>query len=226
MDHMELIKNYSPHIYFDKEEPFFPVRIGVTVFDAPGKSLSFPRAFEFADDCIQYVIEYAIYWDYDIQHLYELEHVWMFIGQQGEVIDCEASFHGRYLKGLLRDKRNLVNTTHVKLYSQPGKHAFSPLIELFELLPDLETSTYARAGTAGLIITDVFEGIYFTSTEKNELVYNYLQQFKFKPSMEFVEYDIPEELYVPWNKLFHEIPLRIEKRLAEMRKDVSHEQNR
>jgi hypothetical protein len=57
VDHMELIKTYSPYIYFDKEEPFSPVKIGVTVFDAPGKSLSFPRAFDFADDRIQYVIE-------------------------------------------------------------------------------------------------------------------------------------------------------------------------
>jgi hypothetical protein len=90
----------------------------------------------------------------------------------------------------------------------------------------LETSTYDRAGSAGLIVTDLFEGIYHTSVEKNELVYNYLQQFKFKPSMEFIEYDIPEDLYVPWNELFHEIPHRIEKRLEEIGEEKTHGPNR
>lgn len=97
----QLIQAYAPYLYFDKHEPFFPVRVGVTIFEREGASPSFRRSFSFRDPRVKKIIEYAIYWDYDIQHLYELEHVWVYIGHEGEVIDCEASFHGKYLKGLL-----------------------------------------------------------------------------------------------------------------------------
>lgn len=225
LEQLEWIRTYAPIIYFDKKEPFFPVKVGVTLFNAPGVSPSFPREIDFIDVSLQQVIEYAIYWDYDIQHLYELEHVWIYIGRDGEVLDCEASFHGRFIKGLLKDKHNLEHSTHVKLYSQPGKHAFSPIIELFELLPDLKTSTYAHAGWEGLIVTDLFKGIYSTSAEKNVMVYRYLQQFKFKPSMEFTAYEIPEEIYVSWDELFQEIPHRIEERLQDIGKGRYNGQN-
>jgi len=210
------LKKYAPSIYFDRNEPFFPVKVGVTVLTGPEASPSFPRKFDFKDPKLQSVIEYAIYWDYDIQHLYELEHVWVFVGHDGEVLDCEASSHGRYMKGLLKDRSNLDNGTHVKLYSQPGKHAFSPLVELFELIPNLYTCTNENAGNMGLIVTDAFKGVYESNAEIDRVVEQYLQTFRFVPSMEFVPYMIPEDLYVPWSELFVEIPKRIEERIVEI----------
>lgn len=104
---LELAMSYAPYLYFDKKEPFFPVRVGVTVLEEAGPSPSFRRRFEFEQPELKYIIEYAIYWDYDIQHLYELEHVWVYVGQDGQVLDCDASFHGWYFKGLLRNRSNL-----------------------------------------------------------------------------------------------------------------------
>ncbi|TBL71468.1 hypothetical protein [Paenibacillus thalictri] len=222
MNDLELASNYAPYIYFDSKEPFFPVKVGVTVFNKAGRSGSFPRAFEFEDPRVKHVIEYAIYWDYDIQHLYEMEHVWVYVGHQGEVVDAEASFHGKYLKSLLKDRSNIEDETHVKLYSQPGKHAFSPLTELFELLPDLRLATNERAGNAGLIITDIYKGVYSTSEEINRMVEQYLQTFRFIPSMEFVKYTIPADLYVPWDELYKQVPQRIEDRLAEIKSIEMH----
>ncbi|MFC5449534.1 hypothetical protein [Paenibacillus aestuarii] len=213
---IELLKKYAPSIYFDRNEPFFPVKVGATVLTGPGASPSFPRLFDFKHPKLQYVIEYAIYWDYDIQHLYELEHVWVFVGHDGEVLDCEASSHGRYMKGLLKDRSNIEDGTHVKLYSQPGKHAFSPLLELFELIPNLYTCTNEDAGNMGLIVTDAFKGVYESNEEIDRVVETYLQTFRFVPSMEFVPYAIPEALYVPWSELFVEIPKRIEERIVEI----------
>lgn len=214
---LSLVAKYAPVIYFDLKEPFFPDRVGVTVLDKAGPSPSFRRSFSFDDPQLQYVIEYAIYWDFDIQHLYELEHVWVYVGRDGEVVDCDASFHGRYFKGLLPDRSNIVDGTHVKLYSQPGKHAFMPKPEMFYLIPGLMTCTNEDAGIRGLIVTGPFDGVYTTNEEIDRIVCEYLQQYRFTPTMEFQEYRIPDHLYVSWPELHKEVPRRIEERIAEMK---------
>ncbi|HEY8422781.1 MAG TPA: hypothetical protein VIL05_13740 [Thermoclostridium sp.] len=77
----EIVKRYAPIIYFDEREPFYPIRTGCTIFTRPGPSPSFRREICFNSEYIKYVIEYAIYWDFDIQHLYELEHVWIYVDE-------------------------------------------------------------------------------------------------------------------------------------------------
>lgn len=213
---LDLVRHYEPHLYFDRHEPFYPDRIGVTIINKPGPSPSFRRQFAFEDERLSFVIEYAIYWDFDIQHLYELEHVWVYVGKDGSVIDCEASFHGRYLKGLLKDRSNLAGT-HVQLYSQPGKHAFSPLLEVFELLPDLMTCTDEDAGKAGLLITGAFDGTYETNTHYDALVREFLRQhYRFKPTMEFEHHALSSDLYVSWDALYEEVPQRIKHIIAQL----------
>lgn len=214
----EIVKKYSPYIYFDENEPFFPVKVGYSIFDKPGESKSFNRKIEFDTDSVDFAIEYAIYWDYDIQHLYELEHVWIYIDKNGKLVDGEASFHGRYLKALLKDKSNIEDETHMRVYSQPGKHAFLPKPEYFELIPDLRTATYERAGNSGLIVTSIFKGIYETNEDINRMVEDYLKKFKFKPAMRFKKYVIPDNIFITWEELFIEIPQRIADRLEEIRK--------
>lgn len=214
---IEWISRYAPYLFFDHHEPFFPVRIGVTVLEEAGPSPSYRRVFPFTEPKLKAVIEYSIYWDYDIQHLYELEHVWIYVSEDGEVLDCDASFHGHYFKGLLPDRSNLADGTHVRLYSQPGKHAFLPRPDLFYLIPDLMECTDVEAGRQGLIVTGPFQGVYSTDEETNQLVRRYLQKFRFKPSMEFKEYRIDPSLYTTWTELYREVPERIHARLAEVR---------
>ena len=182
---LEVIKKYAPNIYFDEREPFYPIKIGCTVFTEPKMSPSFRREIIFDTKTIKYVIEYAIYWDFDIQHLFELEHVWVYVDHNGEVIDCEASFHGKYIKGLLKDKSNIEQNTHVRLYSQPGKHAFSPVAQLFELIPNMEKATWEEAGVGGLLVTSVAKGRYQTNEEITKKVKGYIKQFRFRPSMTY-----------------------------------------
>lgn len=214
---IEWISRYAPYLFFDQNEPFYPVRVGITVLEEAGPSPSSRRVFPFDEPGLKAVIEYAIYWDYDIQHLYELEHVWVYVGADGEVLDCDASFHGHYFKGLLPDRSNLVEDTHVQLYSQPGKHAFMPRSDMFYLIPDLMICTDQEAGRQGLIVTGPFQGVYSTDEETDQLVRQHLQQFKFKPSMEFEEYRIDPTFYVTWPELHKEVPGRIQARLAEIR---------
>ena len=214
----DICMTYSPYIYFDHNEPFFPEKVGVSILDKPSSSPSFARSLSFDHENLDFIIEYTYYWDFDIQHLYELEHVWVYVGKDGSVIDCEASTHGKYLKGLLSDRSNLIDDTHVKLYSQPGKHAFSPIKELFELLPDLYTCTGRDAGKMGLLVNELYKGVIHTDREKDRIVYEYLQTQRFTPSLEFQKHEIPRSMYLPWEQLKREIPGRISYILSKMGK--------
>jgi len=210
---------YAPRLYFDRMEPFHPARVGISVLHDGEQSPSFRRVFAFADAAIDYVIEFAIYWDYDIQHLYELEHVWVYVGKDGSVADAEASFHGKYLKALLPDRSNLEGKT-VSVYSQPGKHAFSPLPILFELLPNVRSATDRDAGLDGLTLPGWYKARSVYGEEENALVRAYQQAYhRFTPSFEYAAYEIAvrKELFVPWKQLYEEIPERIERELTVIR---------
>lgn len=217
---MKRLAAYAPRIYFDKKEPFFPVRVGVSVLHRGERSPSFRRQMDWLNEAIDYAIEFAIYWDYDIQHLYELEHVWVYVGKDGLVLDAEASFHGKYLKALLPDRSNLEGRT-VSLYSQPGKHAFSPLPILFQLLPNARSATDRDAGLDGLTLPDWYKARGRYDEETNGLVRAYQQAYhRFTPSFQFVPYELAgrEPLFVPWEELYEEIPERIEAELAVIRR--------
>lgn len=206
---VELWQKYAPYVMFDVREPFYPEAIGVSVLEPSASSPSFRRSFHSVDVEVKQVIEYAIWWDYEIGHLYEMEHVWVYVGPNGEVVDCEASFHGRVLKGLLKDQSNLVDGTHVRLYSQPGKHAFSPLPIVFELLPNLYSAANEEAGVDGLLVNDMFSKYFSTNEEVDAKVKEYLQSHAFVPSMEFKQHQLEPELMMPWSELFAVIPSRI-----------------
>ena len=88
-----LAKQFAPRLLFDKLEPFFPSVVGYTIFREDGESPSFPRRIELTDGAT-ICIEYAVWWDWDIQHLYELEHVWIYLDADENVVRADASWHG------------------------------------------------------------------------------------------------------------------------------------
>ncbi|WKL02539.1 hypothetical protein Q0F98_00690 [Paenibacillus amylolyticus] len=147
--------------------------------------------------------------------MYEMEHVWVYVGHDGEVVDCEASFHGKVLRGLLKERVNVVGH-HVCLYSQPGKHAFSPLPVVFELLPNLYSAAGAEAGCDGLLVNELFQGYFETNELIDAQVERYLQTKAFVPTMEFQEYVLKPEMFMTWDNLFDIIPHRIKDRLMEL----------
>ncbi|HUV88741.1 MAG TPA: hypothetical protein VMY80_03740, partial [Anaerolineae bacterium] len=94
-----LAARYSPILRFDTREPFLPLAAGYTIFRQDGPSPSFQRGRQVelappGQPPASFAIEYAIWWDWDIGHLYELEHVWVFVDAQGRVVRGEASWHG------------------------------------------------------------------------------------------------------------------------------------
>ena len=97
--------------------------------------------------------------------------------------------------------------------------------ELFELLPNLDTCTDEDAGDAGLIVTAPFQGILETNAKINESVRRYLQKYRFKPSMQFVKYELSDELFTTWNSLREEVPVRIHRLLQQMEDEERKERN-
>jgi len=215
---LSLVVKYAPIIRFDEKEPFLPVRIGYTIFRNSGRSLSFPRDIKLSKNEI--AIEYAIYWDFDIQHLYELEHVWVYI-KDNKITKVEASWHGDYneMKGIeIRDN-------HPILYSQPGKHAFAPSPSWFNSFFFKYIRYIApckdNAGSGGILIKDMFQGLINKTPEDDKLVENYLKKFSFTPTFNFSkEFFANEELYIPWEKLFKEIPERVNYWIKKIREEV------
>ena len=206
-----LALRHAPMIQFDAEEPFLPSVVGYAVFRDSAPSPSFPRHIQL-DAGIEFVIEYAIWWDWDIQHLYELEHAWVYVDGGGNVVKAEASWHGKYNRMLdeagqlpLRDGRPL-------LHSEPGKHAFAPSPKwLLARRERTSASCGARAGVMGVHVTPLFAGVIDQRKPlQNRLVHTWLERWQFEPSFDFSKsFDLRDAVFVPWRSLCHWIPSRV-----------------
>ena len=157
----DLAARYAPLVHFDHNEPFLPLAAGYTIFDHDGNSASFDRPIELhspGHPPAAFAIEYAIWWDWDIQHLYEIEHTWTYVGAAGDVVYAEASWHGDYAPAVLADGNVPLVDGHPAVYSQPGKHAFAPSPELLLEHRDKNTqSCTTKAGSTGLLVKDLFK---------------------------------------------------------------------
>jgi hypothetical protein len=215
-DELDFAARHAPIINFDIAEPFFPIRIGVTLFEKPGPSPSFRRNVDPGKGRV--AVEYAIFWHWDIQHLYEMEHVWVYVDSKDRCVDCEGSFHGFYLKGLLPTKSNRnPDRTRPVLYSQPGKHAFAPMPMLFKLLPDYKYATRGGAGSEGLLITRILDGRMEKTDEIDAAATAYLKTKAFSPTGKFRPWEYPQGIFRPWPEVDAEIPKLILEELARIR---------
>ena len=226
----DLAARYAPLIYFDHKEPFLPLAVGYTIFTANGDSPSFPRRIELqsADHApAACAIEYAIWWDWDIQHLYELEHTWAYVGANGKVVFAEASWHGGSNAMVLNDGKVRVVTQgggyHPVVYSEPGKHAFAPKPEI--LINERRVKTLEgcgpRAGTGGLWVTPLFKGI--LDLRKNPavdaLVTAQLKKHAFTPAFVWnKKFLVTRDLLIPWQTLFEWVPARMDWWIARLQK--------
>ncbi|MGB9682521.1 MAG: hypothetical protein ACP5RW_00560 [bacterium] len=213
---IELCLKYAPIIMFDEKEPFLPIKVGYTIFSRNSKSSSFPREI-ILDEKEVYAIEYAIYWDWDIEHLYELEHSWVYVGEDNNIRRVEASWHGGYH---LMDNVEMRNG-HPVIYSQPGKHAFAPTPSWFEPRERFIPSCSIHAGIGGLLVTDIFKGRLEKTLDKDELVLNYLSRYAFIPTFNFrKEFRFTKELFLSWDELYVWIPKRIEEVINRLKQEV------
>ncbi len=225
-----LAARYAPIILFDRHEPFLPLAVGYTLFRESGPSPSFPRQIALKPH-ETLAIEYAIWWDWDIGHLYELEHVWTFVGQGGEVSRVEASSHGGYFD-MAGPHGPRLEGTHPVLYSEPGKHAFAPDPAWYQRhrSPKLIAATTRRfAGVNGMWVTPLFQQAMgsFRTPEANTLVLTYLQRLAFDPAWDFdLRFPITQDLLIPWPALQAWIPHRVAWWLEKLAREIPPQERR
>lgn len=203
---------YAPTIRFDAAEPFLPVVTGYTVFRADGPSPSFPRQV----DCRltpdwSLAVEYAVWFDWDIQHLYELEHAWSYVDSAGRLVWAEASWHGGYASLLLNDGRIACQGGRPLLYAQPGKHAFVPEEVCLRRVQHFVLTDASRdAGDGGVLVKDMYAGQIHPTPEDHQRVSAYLRRRAFTPTLNFTrEVTLPAAALVPWPVLDSWIPHRV-----------------
>jgi glycerophosphoryl diester phosphodiesterase len=218
---LELARRYAPIVYFDAAEPFLPSFAGYTLFRAPAPSPSFPR-YVALEEPVVLAIEYALWWDWDIQHLYELEHAWVFVDAAGAVVGVESSQHGAATRGgfSLEDGRPV-------LYAEPGKHALAAdRAVLLERRARTAQACGPRAGAGGVWITPLFRGRITAKTpDADQLVRTYLQRQAFTPRWEWSQrVDIATIPLGPWPLLEAAIPQTVAARVAELEAAIPREQ--
>ncbi|MBI5653401.1 MAG: hypothetical protein HZC40_23595 [Chloroflexi bacterium] len=200
---------YAPIILADEREPFELVAVGYTIFDREDASPSFKRRVEWgsAGYPATRAIEYALWWDWDIGHLYELEHAWIFLDARDRVVVVEASWHGMF--GHAEDAR--FENTHPILFAQPGKHALTANVSAFEEIREwAEREAGPDAGKDGLLDNGLFRGRLPKTPEADARVTAYLKQRAFIPAWKFSKrFEITRALLVPWRALAEWIPARV-----------------
>ncbi len=216
MTDRELAIKYAPHLYFDKNEPFTIDQIGYDIIRTSGRSRSFDRDIWIDTDKVAFVIEYQLYYDFDIQHMYDLEHFWVYVGHDGNVVDGEASAHGSHMN-CFQYSKVLEEETHIPIYIQPGKHAVFPDGKLFLLFSDVDVVCHKYAGTGGLLVNNLFKGLLHTNSYLNYQICSYIREnFSFHPTLEFVPAPYNEDIIVTWDELYRIIPRRIEHLLKKL----------
>ena len=210
----KLAIEYAPIIFMDKKEPFPIKKVGFTEYHVNGcRSNSFNRSFDFGNfEGAVRVLEYAYYLDYDIQHLYDLEHIWVYLNGDGAVVGGEGSYHGRFLNAMNRTfgEESVQSGKRIRMYSQPGKHAMLSDPRLMYLYTELFSSCDRLAGISGLDAPERFlANIKITPSENQKVIDHIRDHYTFVPCMEFEEVEISEDDYMSWEELAEMIPLYI-----------------
>ncbi len=222
-----LAERYSPVLLFDHNEPFLPLAAGYTVFRQDGPSQSMKRTIHLRPSgkpAAQVAIEYAIWWDWDIHHLYELEHTWVYVGEDGCVVRVEGSWHGKFNELALR-----LEGDHAFFYSEPGKHAFASGVEPFLERARKSQRNDARftSSHAHVLINSMFDGKIRRKVFDQTLVRSYLAQKAFDPSWTFDQrFDFQPAMLLSWAALEDWIPRRVNTYLETLEQETPPSQYR
>ena len=211
-DHKDssLAQENAPLLRFDRAEPFFPLAVGYTVFRESAKS---PSSKFMIDPDKGIAIEYAIWWDWDIQHLYELEHCWVYLDVNEQVIKVEASAHGSLLP-MTRNEGSLpLEDGRITIYSESGKHGFASEREgLISRAERTNLSCGEEAGDGGILTSNLFGAVAFgnPTEEEHQLANRYMQNLAFIPTYDFSNlFDLRTIPFLTWEQLAEWIPRRI-----------------
>ena len=207
----------APLLMLDRAEPFVPRAIGVTEFAVPGSSPSSkftvtPRGAR--------CVEYAIYWDWDIQHLYDLEHVWVHTDETGAVIAVEATHHGSRI-GIDLD----LEGGRPVIWCEAGKHAhFRNRAHRDGLAKNTGLMTGPGAGEGGVHTSNpLVRNFGLITPYHHRLAAIYLARRSFAPALgPGLMYDLAEVHMAPWPTIEAMIPERVGTMLARLSVEMPH----
>ena len=222
-----LAARYAPILRFDTREPFLPLAVGYTIFRETGESPSFRqgRIIDLAPQSgpsAEFAIEYAIWWDWDIGHLYELEHIWVYVDAEGRVVRAEASWHGDH-HDMRHEGQLALEGDHFVVYSEPGKHAFAPTPAWFrDRRKEFKRSeTRELAGASGVLLAEYIKDQVKPTPLKTRLVHTYLAQRAFEPSWDFsLVFPVALEMLVPWDALRAWMPGQVNAILDRLAREI------
>jgi hypothetical protein len=215
MNERSLALRYLPRFLADENEPFPIVAVGFSVLYKSGPSPTFNRELSLPAKA-RCVIEYAVYFDFDIQHLYDLEHVWVYVGANGELLNAESSAHGGIVN-CLRLAEPPEGGARLKLYLQPGKHAVLPRGELALLYPSHPDSCGRLAGKDGVLAPDMFGGAIVVPAGAGDAVEAYIKaKYSFVPTLRYAPAQCGENPVMDMDMLLEMIPKRINALISEI----------
>lgn len=209
---------HRPVLVTCASEPYPPTRIGYAIAKLPAAS---PSSDFTLTPIGAMVVEYAIWFDWDIGHLYDLEHVWVHLDDLGNVVRVEGSQHGRRvdMAGCVVDNGRPV------LYLEPGKHAVWPspaamATERSRIIADCQ----ALAGRDGIHVDNPFgaRGLIVAGRLDHRLARLKLKRDAFRPAFDFRRTDAAAARLVPWTELCSYIPRRVADLIARNRVEVPH----
>ena len=217
---LALAKRLAPVLRFADNEPFLPSRVGISVLREVGPSPSTQLEIAMAPGAVC-VVEYAIWWDWDIQHLYELEHVWLHLDADEQVIQVEASAHGGKFPMALPDGRLPRAGDRISLVSAPGKHAFTATeADQAVHAESLGIACQELAGRGGILVNEMFaQALQGLTPEDHRAVKRFLQSRAFLPASEYSQHiDLATLEFSSWTDLAAWIPNRVRDVLTEVRR--------
>ncbi|MFN4205121.1 MAG: HAD family hydrolase [Agrobacterium albertimagni] len=221
-DHL-LATRHRPVFHLDAKEPFAPVAMGYTLYRAPAKSVSSKFRIRPGRGT---VIEYAVWYDWDIQHLYDLEHVWVHLDADGDVLKVEASRHGARLTMRRPDGSMQFQGHRPVLFVEPGKHAHwaDPDMMRHEAGVFVDAMCGFFAGEEGIHLSNMFSdaGLISASRYEIRLARLFLKRSGFQPAWRFAEVPGLEPELLPWAALEAWIPQRFAALTARLPITVPH----
>ena len=203
VEELQLAVIHAPMLWLDRREPFRPIAVGITVAVAETESPSTRSMLTPPAGGVS--IEYAIWWDWDIEHMYELECVWVDVDVNGHRVTRSASQHGRRIE--------LDDPSSRDTYCAPGKHAMAATgSEVTRWRVELDTACWQNAGVAGVLDQEPL-GRYFGPVEEldHRLARHRLGSQRFVPSYQFdVLVDVARDLpLASWTSVAEWIPRRM-----------------
>ena len=211
----ERARRLAPVIRFSANEPFLPSHLGVSILTAARRSPSCAHQVTF-EPGVARVVEYAVWWDWDIGHLYDLEHVWIKLDAQDQILAVEASAHGAFATMSGPDGALPLEDRRVTLYAEPGKHAFHARAEtMLARRRELGWACAELAGQGDILINDMFAHLFDFTPAQHRAVRRHLELQAFTPAFSFTQMvDTAGIEIVSWPELHGHIARRVPELVA------------